>query len=103
MSTYYVPAIWHDGNKEITHVVAKLLQNDDTLAVGAKYTIAQIIRMIGNGDQFYTARYMYNKRWQKKAKINIVQRGNNYYLRSNHDNIEEDNLDNMIPMHWLGY
>lgn len=45
---------------------------------------------------------MYNERWQRRARIHVVNEGGLRYLRSTHDNTGSDNLDNMIPMYSLG-
>lgn len=104
MSTYYVPAIWRGGDDRISHVVAKALdEKTDTLARGVKLTVSQVIQMIGAGHEFYTAKYSYSKAWSRRAKIHVVKEGNIQYIRSNHDKTETDNLENMIPMYWLGF
>jgi hypothetical protein len=102
MAIYYVPAVWKNDNGVITHVVTKLLGTDG-LARGMKRTVAEVVQLINSGNQLYTARYMYDQRWRRAAPIHVVTEGGRTFLRSNHDSIETDNLDNMIPMHWLGF
>jgi hypothetical protein len=102
MAIYYVPAIWKDDNGVITHVITKLL-SDGALSRGTRRTVAEAIQLISSGNQLYTARYLYNQKWRRAAPIHIVKEASRTFLRSNHDNVETDNLENMIPMYWLGY
>lgn len=101
MAIYYVPAVWKDDNGVITHIVTKLW-SEDGLSKGTKRTVAEAVKLINSGNQLYTARYLYNQRWQRAAPIHVVNEGYITFLRSNHDRVETDNLDNMIPMYWLG-
>ncbi len=104
MATYYVPAIWKNSQNVITHLNTLLYHADGNyLDPAIKRTVAQVINMIEAGDILYTSKYLYNEKWQPRAKIHVVTLGFGKYLRSNHDKEEIDNLDNMIPMNMLGF
>lgn len=101
MAVYYVSGIWTNNNVIIDlniHLVS------DGVHRAYKYTLAKAIELIEAGNELYTANWIYsNPAWSKGARVHVVKEGNQKYLRSNHDKLQKDNLDNMLLMANLGF
>jgi hypothetical protein len=101
MATYYVSGIW-TNNKIITDLNIHLVS--DGVHMAKKYTLAKAIELVEASNEVYTCNWNYpNPSWNKGARVHVVKEGNQKYLRSNHDKLQKDNLDNMLPMTNLGF
>lgn len=101
MSIYYISGIWTNKNDVVTHLNLHEVA-DGTMGKAKKYTIEQVAKAT-ESHKIYTANWNYSKRkWKRGARVHVVEEANYYYLRSNHDGVESDNLDNMLPMGNLG-
>jgi len=101
MAVYYVSGIWTNNNI-ITDLNIHLAPGDK-VNMATKYSLDNVIKLVEAGHELYTANWIYpNRAWSKGARVHVVKEGSQKYLRSNHDKVQKDNLDNMLPMINLG-
>lgn len=97
-ANYLISGIWMDKNEVITHVM--LHRDDDaTMTLGEKTSVANVISKIKNNYTVMTIRWNYLwMRWSPGAQVIVVKEGTTEYLRTKKDSETIDNLDNLIDM-----
>lgn len=76
-------------------VINKNALNENELSEKKEFSKDQIIFFIENGFSVKTAYEINEKEWNKGSQVNVVKFKDGKYLRTDNNNIEEDNLDNL--------
>lgn len=76
-------------------VINKNVYHGRELSEKKEFSKEQIIFFIENGFSVKTAYEISEKEWDKGSQVNVVKFKDGKYLRTDNNNIEEDNLDNL--------
>lgn len=99
---YFISGVWKNEQGRITHVLLhKVDSNGYTFYQGAKTSENVVINYLKLGKVIFTINWQYsaqNLGWQLGAKVDYVTIGRQEFLRTIHNNVVRDNLDNLINM-----
>lgn len=98
MERYYITHVKKNVHGVVTDVKLHFFNGQSLSEVGIKST-AIVIQLITSGCSVYTAIWGYPD-WQSGAEVTVVRSadGRSYHLRTNRNQTDRDNLDNLIPL-----
>ena len=93
---YLISSVRRDSYGVVIEVMLHADKGDVISKIGIK-TKDDIISLLKKGKTVCTILWGYPK-WNKGAKVDYVNNSNGEYLRTNRNNTDKDNLDNLIPL-----
>lgn len=102
MATYRISGVWKNANDVITHY-AFHKKSENSTSRATKTTKPEAIRLLEeSGNNFKTWVWNYNTcNWSDGEKVEVVNRNNGKYLRSNPDDAKTNNLAHLIDFDWI--
>lgn len=93
---YLISAV---GYKQVNFkkYIAKCMVHSDTgesVGQGSIWTREEILKSIDNKSTFMTI-YKNDEKWSKGSEVHKIEVKNNYYLKTDPNSKEEDNLENL--------
>jgi hypothetical protein len=101
MADYRISGVWKDNNGVITHYA---LHKPSTTGYyrAEKKTKSQVLSILDTGNTVKTWVWNYaSSSWKDGQTVHPVGTGSNRYLRTDRDNTQRDNLDNLINAAWF--
>ncbi|WP_428069743.1 DUF3892 domain-containing protein [Chryseobacterium gambrini] len=94
---YLISHIERDSNGNILRVLIHI-DKGDTVSKGYVKTENEVIDLLKKGYKIETIIWDYPK-WQRGANVHYVSVNSTEYLRTNRNETDKDNLDNLIPLY----
>lgn len=94
---FFISGVWKDNNETISHVLMHKVNTDNSFLSGVKVSSETAIGFLKRGNVIYTVNWKYPG-WYIGAEVTYVSQHGREFLRSIHNGVKEDNLDNLILM-----
>lgn len=95
-ANYFISEIWKDSN-EIINLHIHEVGDKNTVGVGEKMNIKNVVSPIKGGNVIYTIMWEYPN-WKLGAQLDVIPSIHREHLRTKQDKSAKDNLDNLILM-----
>ena len=93
---YLIFKVCKENGKLVKEVAVKQEENDKISGTNQHFSKSKVINLIGDGNTFITIfENEDGTKWKKGEKVNVVSRNGKKYLRTDKNEIEEDNLGNL--------
>lgn len=97
MERYYISQVKKNIHGVVTDVMLHFSNGQTLSTLGVKNT-AFVIQLINSGNSVYTMIWGYPT-WQSGAEVSVVRSADGRsYLRTNRNQNDRDNLDNLFPL-----
>lgn len=93
MERYYISHVKKDVHKVVTDVMLHFFNGQSLNSIGVR-NIAHVIQLINSGESVYTTVWGYPE-WKIGAEVIVIR---NSFLKTNRNETDKDNLDNLIPL-----
>ena len=97
MERYYISQVKRDVHGVVTEVMLHFSNGQSLSKIGVK-TTAFVVQLINSNNTVYTMLWAYPT-WNTGAEVIVVRGANGQnFLRTNRNQTDRDNLDNLIPL-----
>lgn len=97
MANYVITGVWKSDN-HISHVMLHNHSGNKLSTPGQKMSKDAVIKELKAGKTIVTAKWDYKGVWILGADVDYEKKDGKEYLRSVHNGVITDNLNNLLPM-----
>lgn len=102
MADYRISGVWKNESGVITHYAVHAPSDNNTFYRAQKMTKDQVLALFDTNNTAKTWIWNYTSgSWNIGQTIHVVGTRPNRYLRTDSDNTQRDNLDNLINAAWF--